>query len=75
MQYYYLMTFLFKGSSGTTFSGLAAGPHMIVIQFIPDVTSQVHTLSPPLTFTISAEPPTPTPLPGDASVHLNCVNR
>lgn len=47
-------------STGTTYTGLSVGDHMIVIRFTPSGSSQSSTLNPALTFTIA---PTPTPAP------------
>ena len=64
----YRVIVLFEGSTGTTFTGLSVGDHVIVIRFTPDGSSQPTTLNPPLTFTIAADPPTPTPSPGDFNI-------
>ena len=66
-----MMAVLFKGSTGTTYTGLSVGDHMIVIRFTPSGSSQSSTLNPALTFTI-APTPTPTPAPGDYFSILIC---
>ena len=66
-----MMAVLFKGSTGTTYTGLSVGDHMIVIRFTPSGSSQSSTLNPALTFTIA---PTPTPAPGDYFSILICYH-